>query len=64
MSTKKIRKPAPKKPKPKPVTLEDRLANLEAIRNQMIANLNGNEGQILLIKAMIKERDDAEKEKA
>ena len=63
MSTKTIRKRPTKKPKPKPVTLEERLATLQRIREQMVANLNGNEGQILLVEAMIKERDDAEEEK-
>jgi len=73
MSTKKVRKPAPKKPPAKKppkekMTLDQRLAvtrqaakqaELEVKRAQ--ARLNGLEGQVILLQTLIEERDDGEK---
>jgi hypothetical protein len=69
MSTKRVRKPAPKRPaapkkEKKPPTLRGRLeqikgmkAQAEAQMRQHQANMHGFEGQILLLERMIEEED-------
>ena len=75
MSTKKVRKPAPRKPPvaktPKegtPPTLQERLgqikkmkAEAEGAMRQHQANMHGFEGQILLLERMIEEESAKEK---
>lgn len=75
MSTKKVRKPAPKKPpvkktpkKEAPLTLKQRLEQIKQMKaraefemRQAQANVHGFEGQILLLEKMIEEEDAKEK---
>ena len=74
MATKKIRKPAPKKPPVKKkappgvekriMSLEQRLMMAKQAQEQHLARANAAAGQAALIEELMKERDaeDAEKE--